>query len=138
MTAALRPGSWIGVDLDGTLATHYWHGPNGRAYDELLIGDPIPLMVERVRAWCAAGIEVRIFTARVGARGSAPGYAFNPRPIQNAIAAWTLEHVGVALEATCEKDYFMVELWDDRAVRVGMDTGERCCEGTPTFMEESH
>lgn len=135
----MRAGSWIGVDLDGTLATHYWHGPNGRAYDELLIGDPIPKMVERVKAWCAAGVEVRIFTARVGRIGSAPGCRDDRQvDIAFAISAWCIAHIGYNLAVTCEKDYFMVELWDDRAVRVGMDTGERCCEGSPTFMEESH
>ncbi len=49
---------WIGVDLDGTLA-HYdgWAGPES-------IGEPIPLMMARVREWLALGREVRIFTAR--------------------------------------------------------------------------
>ena len=50
---------WIGVDLDGTLARYeQYEGP-------MSIGEPIPEMVDRVKAWLAAGREVRIFTARV-------------------------------------------------------------------------
>ena len=55
---------WIGVDLDGTLAEHYW--PAKGDYDPTRIGDPIPMMVERVRGWLAEGREVRVFTARGG------------------------------------------------------------------------
>jgi hypothetical protein len=50
---------WVGVDLDGTLATYNtWEGPEH-------IGEPIPEMVERVKAWRRDGRAVRIFTARV-------------------------------------------------------------------------
>jgi hypothetical protein len=51
---------WIGVDLDGTLA-HYseWKGPDS-------IGEPVPLMLARVKEWLAKGLEVRIVTARAG------------------------------------------------------------------------
>ena len=102
---------WIGVDLDGTLA-HYdgWRG-------EAHIGAPIPAMVERVRRWLAQGREVRIFTARVS----------HPDQVDaavEAIEAWCLEHIGVVLPITNAKDYEMIELWDDRAVQVVMNTGE--------------
>lgn len=57
-------GSWIGVDLDGTLAHYdYWRG-----FDH--IGEPIPLMADRVKQWLADGIEVRIVTARVSSEVS--------------------------------------------------------------------
>ena len=34
-------------------------------------------------------------------------------------------HIGVALDVTNVKDFGMVELWDDRAVSVGLNTGMR-------------
>lgn len=111
----LTPKGWIGVDLDGTLA-HYsgWKG-------ELHIGEPIPAMVERVKRWLADGAyAVKIFTARVA----------EPDPddraeIVNAVQKWLVERCGLPpLEVTNVKDYAMVELWDDRAVRVLPNTGE--------------
>lgn len=72
-------------------------------------------MLERVKEWLAAGIEVRIFTARISESESA-------RPWINA---WCEKHLGVVLTVTCKKDYGMVELWDDRAVQVVPNTGER-------------
>ena len=48
---------WIGVDLDGTLATF-------DASDPDVVGPPIPAMVQRVKRWLQEGREVRIVTAR--------------------------------------------------------------------------
>lgn len=99
---------WIGVDLDGTLAKYdNWVSPDH-------IGEPIPDMVERVKGWLGEGIEVRIFTARA--------YRADPEDIQ-AIQEWADKHIGVGLAVTCQKDYGMIELWDDRAVRVEPNTG---------------
>jgi hypothetical protein len=42
-----------------------------------------------------------------------------------AIGDWCEEHIGVRLPITCTKDYGMVELWDDRAVQVIPNTGDR-------------
>lgn len=111
--------SWIGVDLDGTLA-HYdgW-------VDGLHIGEPIPLMLERVRQWLAEDIEVRIFTARVGARGCAK---HSQDELTSRIQDWTEKHLGKRLPVTCEKDLGMIELWDDRCVQVITNTGRRVCE----------
>jgi hypothetical protein len=109
-------GAWIGVDLDATLATYDgWHG-------EYHIGEPVPLMLARVKGWLAAGIKVKIFTAR----------AQQPRDpaVIAAIEAWCLKHVGQVLEVTNEKDYAMIQLWDDRAVAVEPNTGERM-DGEP-------
>ncbi len=104
---------WIGVDLDGTLAEyHGWH--------EAHIGKPVPLMVERVRRWLAEGIDVRVFTARVG-NGSATDNVGVVRLIQD----WTLAHIGRRLQVTCRKDFGMVELWADRCVQVEPNTGRR-------------
>jgi hypothetical protein len=102
---------WVGVDLDGTLAFYdHWRGPEH-------IGAPIPAMLERVKRWIAEGREVRIFTARVD---NANGDAFTAR---RAIEAYCQEHVGEVLPITNQKDYRMVEMWDDRCVQVIPNTG---------------
>lgn len=102
---------WIGVDLDGTLAEYdRWRGVDH-------IGEPVPLMLDRVKGWVAAGREVRIFTARVG---GPPEEALEALPV---IRDWLVKHLGHALQVTCTKDYGMVELWDDRAVQVIPNTG---------------
>ena len=116
---------WIGVDLDGTLA-HYdgWKGIGH-------IGAPIPAMVSRVKRWLADGREVRIFTARVDGgevaigMGDQNGVAHRDIPmVRHYIEQWCLEHIGQVLLVTNVKDYGMVELWDDRAVQVRVNTGE--------------
>lgn len=101
--------SWIGVDLDGTLA-HYdeWRGVEH-------VGAPIAPMVRRVRRMLAAGVDVRIFTARVA--GSDAEVA------ARVVRAWSREHIGRALPVTCKKDMGMVRLYDDRAVQVERNTG---------------
>jgi hypothetical protein len=105
---------WIGVDLDGTLAEYGgWRGPEH-------IGAPVPVMVDRVKRWIAAGRDVRIFTARVGPQPGDEGVR-----AAKAIGAWCREHIGVVLPVTATKDYSMVELWDDRCVQVIPNTGMR-------------
>lgn len=103
--------SWYGVDLDGTLATY--GGWKGRDH----IGEPIKPMVDRIKAWLAAGETVKIFTAR----------ACEPEAIP-PIKAWCIKHIGVELEVTNIKDYGMIEIWDDRAVRVVFNQGHPCCD----------
>jgi hypothetical protein len=100
---------WHGVDLDGTLAEY--HGWVGR-YN---IGAPIPAMVERVKKWLKDGEEVKVFTARAKDK--------DPKVVR-AIQRWCRQHVGVELDVVCEKDYGMIDLWDDRAVQVIPNTGE--------------
>lgn len=109
------PRGWIGVDLDGTLAEY--HGWVGEDH----IGAPVLDMVERVKEWRAEGRDVRVFTARVF--GARPG-------VVRVIEDWCLEHIGEALPVTCQKDYGMVELWDDRAVQIIPNTGRRA-DGNP-------
>lgn len=111
----LRGVGWIGVDLDGTLAEYFgWLDGGG-------IGAPIPAMVNRVRAWRLAGIQVRIFTARVGpSRDAAETYGQRVK-----VEMWCREHLGEVLPVTHEKDFQMIELWDDRAVQVVLNTGRR-------------
>ncbi len=115
---------WIGVDLDGTLAEY--HGWTGG------IGAPVPRMVERVKSWLANGEDVRIVTARVspfGGRSSESGEeAANVAFLldqERQIRAWCLEHLGTALPVTYAKDFAMFELWDDRAIQVIPNTGDR-------------
>jgi len=109
-------GGWIGVDLDGCLAKYDgWKGP-------MHIGDPVPLMLQRVKDWLAAGQEVRIFTARVSHDGS-ENRKIEAAKAAYAIQLWCLEHLGQKLEITNEKDYATLEIWDDRAVQVEPNTG---------------
>lgn len=109
---------WIGVDLDGTLAEYNgYKGPD-------IIGEPIPKMVQRVKDMLAAGKNVKVFTARVYADDSDKRRREKVAATV-AIWAWCERHIGARLEVTCVKDFGMVELWDDRAVQVIINTGER-------------
>lgn len=107
----MSTGGWIGVDLDGTLALYAgWQGPEH-------IGEPVPLMLARVKAWVASGVAVKIFTARV---------AFDEDgSVRRSIETWCQKYIGTILPITCAKDYGMVELWDDRCVQVVPNTGQR-------------
>ena len=40
------------------------------------------------------------------------------------IKEWCIKHVGQELPITCFKDFGMIELWDDRAIRVEKNTGK--------------
>lgn len=114
----MSASGWIGVDLDGTLAEY-----NGWAGEEH-VGAPVPAMVERVRAWLAAGREVRIFTARVteGAL-NLDGTPHSTAAVRALIEDWCERHIGQRLPVTNVKDYGMIELYDDRAVQVEPNTG---------------
>ena len=102
---------WIGVDLDRTLAEY--HGWEGASH----IGKPIPMMRARVIQWLGQGMRVKIMTARVSR--AADGYSI--KEIASLIQDWCEEHIGQRLEVTNVKDYAMIELWDDRAIRVEVD-----------------
>lgn len=111
---------WIGVDLDGTLAEYTgWKGAGH-------IGPPVPAMVERIKKWIEREQEVRIFTARVGPQKNEAERRMATQAIQN----WCMLHLNIVLPITATKDYAMVELWDDRAVQVVPNTGERV-DGKP-------
>jgi hypothetical protein len=115
---------WIGVDLDGTLATYdKWRGIEH-------IGEPIAPMIERVKRWLTDGNEVRIFTARIDggkvaqSMGEPAGKAHEDTDaVRFHIEQWCLKHIGIALPVTNIKDFGMAELWDDRAVQVEANTG---------------
>ena len=98
---------WIGVDLDGTLAE------DGPWVDANHIGQPVEPMMNRVKAWIARGITVKIVTARAGVPNGIP-----------PVKAW-IEKQGLPdLEVTNQKDFNMIELWDDRAIQVIPNTGK--------------
>lgn len=106
-------GSWIGVDLDGTLAEY-----GGWSND---IGKPIPKMVQRVKRWIAEGKEVRILTAR----GSVDGDGEGSKYLQlMKIYDWIEDNIGEPLEVTNKKDPGMIRLYDDRVRQVEEGTGE--------------
>lgn len=109
---------WIGVDFDGTLAMYTGLKSAG------ILGDPLMPMVQRVRAWLAEGIEVRIVTARVSPL-TPPGYTAKDVELNRvAIGDWCEMYLGKRLVVTHEKDFGMKELWDDRAIQVEANTGE--------------
>ena len=97
---------WYGVDLDGTLA-HY-DGWKGHDY----IGKPIPAMVNKVKALLKEGCTVKIVTARAAFPGAA-----------EFIHQWLIDQGLPALEVTDKKDFNMIELWDDKARQVRLNTG---------------
>lgn len=96
----------IAVDLDGTLAFYNgWKGEN-------FIGDPIPLMLGRVKDWIKEGHEVIIFTAR----------ADNQKSVEY-VKLWLGNHGLPGLIVTNTKLKRIGEFWDDRAVRVIANKG---------------
>jgi hypothetical protein len=119
-------GAWVGIDLDGTLAHHdHWRGHTH-------IGAPIPAMVAYVRELLARGLAVRVFTARVSTTN-----VEERGEIVDAIAAWTLTHIGKALATTCVKDYECVEIVDDRARQVERNTGVIIGTHVPSTVEHT-
>jgi len=126
----MSANGWIAVDLDGTLAEYDgWKGIEH-------IGAPVEPMVRRVKAWLFEGRDVRIFTARVDGgqvalnMGDPNGEAHRDIDmVRYHIEQWCLEHIGTILPITNVKDYGMIELWDDRCVRVITNVGEPCCGG---------
>lgn len=123
----MSSSGWVGVDLDGTLAKY----EGFVAPDE--IGEPIPLMLGRVKRWLAGGADVRIFTARVyWHEGDEADWHKTKEAADLARAAiekWCLKHLGKVLPITCTKDYHMHQLWDDRAVQIIPNTGRRADGG---------
>lgn len=111
-----RSEGWVGFDLDGTLAVYDgWKGPEH-------IGEPIGPMVDYVKELLAAGVEVKIVTARASiSRMIADEEMYNR--VISSVRQWCLKHLGQRLEVTSEKDFSMVMLFDDRTVTVEKNTG---------------
>lgn len=97
---------WIGVDLDATLAVYTkWGNP---------IGEPILPMLAKIYKLRADGMEVRIFTAR----------AEDPDQIP-IIKEWLTKVNLQDMKITNVKDLAMISLYDDRAIQMVPNTGER-------------
>lgn len=117
--------SWIGVDLDRTLAVRNHGDPISK------IGRPIEMMVNRVRLWHADGIRVKIVTARVAS------CEHDREDQRRLVRSWCLDIFGVDMEVTSEKDRYMLELWDDLAVRVQPNIGIAMSASRDSGMENS-
>ena len=69
-------------------------------------------MKQRVLEWVQAGHVVRVFTARASVPEGIP-------PVQR----WLEKNGFPPFDITNQKDFYMVELWDDRAVQVLENSG---------------
>lgn len=116
---ALDPGAepvfvaqhhWIGVDLDGTLARD---DAEGHFLPPYTLGEPIPEMIEMVKSLLAAGVTVKIFSAR----------ACEPESIP-IIQAWAEQHGLGRPEVTNQKDYDLIRYYDDRAIQMVPNRGK--------------
>jgi hypothetical protein len=107
----MSTSGWVGFDLDGTLATYdNWKGIEH-------IGAPIPAVAKRLKRLLAAGVDCRVFTARVS------GLPADADEARRHIQDWTERHFGVRLAVTNAKDFAMHALYDDRCVAVETNTG---------------
>ena len=137
---------WYGFDLDGTLAKYDgWKGIDH-------IGEPVKPMVDLMKKMRDAGILVKIVTARVSPRDDeqeiyrdlsrVPPYAVGIVPDENGqkalngmytvrkswrarefIVDWCARNLGFVPEITHQKDYLMLNLFDDRVTQVEPNTG---------------
>lgn len=123
----MSQNGWIAVDFDGTLAVYPCDFPE--------VGPPIVPMVDRVKGWIAEGQDVRIFTARVHDGRNDPAWAASVAEHGHTPDSWIADQrgkienfciaqFGVPLPITCEKDFLMIQLWDDRCVQLAPNTGE--------------
>jgi hypothetical protein len=116
---SLDKRGWIGVDLDGTLAVD-----TGEKWSPYKIGDPVWPMVDRIVHWLEDGYRVKIMTARACDLDWNTLHS-SVEEQKALIQDWLVRECGLPrLEVTCQKDYMMTELWDDRAVQVEKNTGE--------------
>jgi hypothetical protein len=100
--------------LDGTLSRD---DAAGHFLPPYPLGAPIPEMIAMVKSLLAAGVTVKIFSAR----------ACEPESIP-AIQAWAEKHGLGRLEVTNQKDYDLIRFYDDRAIQVLPNQGKavRC------------
>lgn len=98
---------WIGVGLDGTLATSNHTDPE--------IGEPIPIMVAQVIAWLKEGQDVRILTPRI-----APPLGHSEElATRRLIDDWCWLHLKKPLPITVSIDHHMRTLYMHNCVQVG-------------------
>jgi hypothetical protein len=126
---------WIGVDLDGTLV-HDCTTPD----QVWTIGAPIPRMIDKVKQWLADGIDVRIFTARVGCCGETSTIATDDQAFvdyqRRLIADWCVETFGRVLPVTATKDFQMIRYYDDRGIQMVTNTGESIAERYDALLQQ--
>ncbi len=113
----LKDSDVVAVDLDGTLADDSVISMTD--YHPELIGEPIPMMVKRVKKWLELGNEIVIFTARVHPRHGLAEVALS----EKAIREWCQKVFGREFEVTCMKDPMYKEIWDDKVVRIVKNEG---------------
>ena len=135
---AAKRGGYIAVDFDGTMFT-FPESDDDAWLAWNVFGEPIWPMIDRIRAWLTAGIEVRVFTARIGLPVSVhvpgqpvefidskellykcqtTGTLYSAHMMANAIQDHLEKHHLPRLKVQCYKDAHMIEFWDDRAVQV--------------------
>lgn len=116
---------WIGVDFDGTLCTLDLHALMTGTYGPRTVGEPIPIMVERVKNWVKNGENVKIFTARVSPITSRT-LGVPASEMKELINVWCDKYLGFRLPITHEKDCYLKEIWDDLPMnQVLVNTGYR-------------
>lgn len=104
--------TWVGFDLDGTLAEDEgWHGIEH-------IGKPVKRMCNLAKKLHSEGKVIKILTARV-----APKNNSDTKKAKEYIEKWCEENLGFIPPITYEKDSLMETLYDDRAVQVIPNTG---------------
>jgi hypothetical protein len=101
---------WVGVDLDGTLSRD---DAEGHFLPPYPLGKPIPEMIAMVQSLLAAGVTVKIFSAR----------ACEPESIP-IIQAWAEQQGLGRLEVTNQKDYDLIRFYDDRAIQMVPNRGK--------------
>lgn len=111
---------YIAFDLDGTLARHEPRESTDH------VGEPIPSMVELARSYLLSGRHVRVITARV-----APVYDDAAEQV-TLVKEWLAKHVThdmpYEIQVQAHKCGRMELLYDDRAIQVVRNTGERPAE----------
>lgn len=105
------------VDFDGTIS--FFEGWKGAE----VLGEPVPEMVAKVKAWRKAGEEVFIFTARVNPGDDTYEEGLSATLSYIRIAQWCKQHLGEILPITHEKSKRWTYIHDDRADQILKNTG---------------
>ena len=112
---------WIGVDMDGTLATYdAWKG-----WDHF--GEPVKAVVDKIHEWNRQGIQVCIFTARMS-KVSLERNNLTRAQMESVVQQWCKKHIGYVLPCKTEKDCYMLAFLDDSAVQISKNKGTSLAE----------
>lgn len=113
--APLKKWKWYGFDLDGTIADNTNH-----AFGYGNIGRPVKPMCNLMKRLHRKGMDVRIFTARLGDVGKT-------KKAQNALREhiweWCDRNLGFRPAIVDRKDAAMEAIYDDRAKQVVRNRG---------------